>query len=229
MECLKKLSVCSVCGCRACAALQFYCVLHKASALTGTGEAAPRRVGCSCTVLGIGKKRSCDSQQLQGKLWQGVQQHLAASGDASDKTPLIPSIPHGQREVLVGSGWTAHQAAQLLTEAVIVQQFGPSDPALWQKEEEPDATLGHPRFEVEKQLTTAITLQPKHRAATWKLNLSIPLVWKVSRLRMIPLSVYRLDYAFTTKEILKGSSQLLSPEQHSALQCAPYNTFQQWL
>lgn len=163
-----------------------------------------------------------NSGKASSNIWQHLVMHLTK--------PLSSPLSHMDRgRFWLGQGGTAHQAAQLLTEAVIVQQFGPSDPALWQKEEEPDATLGHPRFEVEKELTTAITLQPKHRAATWKLNLSIPLVWKVSGLRMIPLSVYRLDYAFTTKEILKGSSQLLSPEQHSALQCAPYNTFQQWL
>ncbi|KAI1237598.1 hypothetical protein IHE44_0013680 [Lamprotornis superbus] len=43
------------------------------------------------------------------------------------------------------------------------QQSGASDPALWQ--EEPGATLGHPSFEVEKQLTNIITLQGKHSAA----------------------------------------------------------------
>lgn len=56
----------------------------------------------------------------------------------------------------MGQGGTAHQADELLSKTVMVQQFGPTDPALWQREKEPGATLGHPRFEAEKQLTSTI-------------------------------------------------------------------------
>lgn len=61
-------------------------------------------VGCGCTMLGIGKKRSCGSQQLQGRLWQGIQ-NLVASDEAPDKTPLIPSKVLGQMWTEGSFGW----------------------------------------------------------------------------------------------------------------------------
>lgn len=44
---------------------------------------------------------------------------------------------------------------------------------------------------------------------------------------MILLAVRRLDNAFTSEEILDWSSQLLSPKEDPALQCARYDTLQQ--
>lgn len=58
-----------------------------------------------------------------------------------------------------GFGWVRvglHTRQLSSSKTVTVQQFGPSDPALWLKEEEPGATLGHPRFAAEKQLTSTI-------------------------------------------------------------------------
>lgn len=96
-----------------------------------------------------------------GKAADNIWQHLVRR----DRTPLT-WVKCGHREALFGSGGAAHQAAESLSKAVIMQQFGPSDPALGQKEEQPGATLGHPSFEAEKRLTNTMTLQPKHRAAT---------------------------------------------------------------
>lgn len=133
---LKKLSVCSACCCRClcCTSVpkvwlrvtQSFCLDWNCRSCSKKG------VGCSCAGLGIGKRRSCDSQQLQGELWQGVW-HLAASGEASDQSPLVLSGVLGQVWAERGSGWVRvglHTGSWVLSKAALIQQFGPSDPAL---------------------------------------------------------------------------------------------------
>lgn len=107
IESFKKLSVCFACCCCACVSLwcpKFYCLLLKASSLAWTGEVAPwegwdETAPCQEQV----REGAAIAQQLQGKLCQGIWQHLAASGEDLTK-PLSSSLMYwvkwGQREVL---------------------------------------------------------------------------------------------------------------------------------
>lgn len=70
------------------------------------GSCSKKGVGCSCTVLAIGKRRSCDSRQLQGKLWQGSWQHLAASGEAWQNPSHLGQMWTQGGFVWVGRGCT---------------------------------------------------------------------------------------------------------------------------
>lgn len=60
------------------------------------------------------------------------------------------------RGFALGQGGTAHQAAEFLSKAFLVQHLGHSDPVMCQKENEPGATLEHLRFEAEEQLTNIV-------------------------------------------------------------------------
>lgn len=79
-------------------------------------------LGCCCTMLGIGKRRSC-GRVNSGKasdIWQHLVRRLT-----KPLTSLLSNVDRGRFGL--GQGGTAHQAAEFLTEAAIIQY----NPAVW--------------------------------------------------------------------------------------------------
>lgn len=85
-------------------------------------------VGCSCTVLGIGKRRSYDSKQLQvnsGKASCNSWQHLVRHLTKLLLSPIMCWVKCGWKEVLAGSGWDCTPGSWVRVRLLQSSSLGP--------------------------------------------------------------------------------------------------------